>query len=59
MVDESLEHVTPGSLVDRCVSLVQSIAKWQGDLNSLPLTWVEEADDIARDAGWVTSGPVR
>ncbi len=52
MEDESLESLVPGSLADRCVSLVQSIAKFQGDMNELPVAWFDEADEIARDAGW-------
>lgn len=38
--------------LERCVSLVQSMAKWEGDVNSLPIAWLSEAEQIAKDAGW-------
>jgi hypothetical protein len=45
---------TPASIRERCYSLVQSMAEWDGDKADQPGdAWENEAYRIARDAGWL------
>lgn len=48
--------ITPAAIRDRCYSLVQSIARFQGDGAGAYLdasrTWEDEAAAIVKDAGW-------
>lgn len=48
------EHVDAGTILDRCISLVQSIAKQNGDGVSLERldAYEAEASQICADAGW-------
>lgn len=47
------------TVLERCVSLVQSMATWAGSPSTSDRTrtfyaWLEEAEGIAKDAGWET-----